>query len=187
MSLLPSRILPQTEPIGTVNDDKSVTIDKNWWLLFYNMAAQTLGTGGLPASALIELGALDADAADSDAIALRQSIANLNAQLPDLPPTQANFPDIARALLLAQDAILPDPAPLAQPALTITVGASPFSYTASFNGSVAVTGGTVSLIQLIRQGVTVATGLTAGLIPVSRADVVKVTWSGTPAMIFLPT
>lgn len=189
MSLLPGRILPQTEPLGRLQaDGKTVIMDKNWWLLFFNLSIQTLSTdGGLPTSALVELSALDADAADSDAIALRQPIANLYAQLADLPPTVYNFPDIAKALLLAQDALLPDPPAVAQPTLTITVGASPFSYIAPFTGSVAVSAGTVSLIQLIRQGVTVATGVTAGMIPVSRTDTVKVTYTGLPVMIFLPT
>jgi hypothetical protein len=206
MSLLPSRILPASEPIGHLADDgKTVLIEKNYWLFLYNLSGQVLGTGaattpgtpgapgapGAPGSPLLSpallLAATDSDIADADAMALRQSIQNLGAQLPDLPPTAADFPDIARALLLAQDTPLPDPAPQAQPAAAITVTASPFTYTAGFNGSVAVTGGTVSLIQLIRQGVTVATGLTAGLIPVSRRDQVVVTWTGSPTMTFLPT
>jgi hypothetical protein len=188
MSLLPQRILPQTEPWGKADADGTVTIDKNWWLFLYNLGLQTLGTGGgLPTTALIELAALDADAADTDAVALRQPIANLNAQLAEMPPTAADFPDIARALLLAQDVSLPDPPPQAQPAVTIVVGASPFTYTASFNGSVAISGGTVSLIQLIRQTTTVATGVIAGLIPVSRLDQIKITHTGAPVAIFLPT
>lgn len=189
MSLLPGRVLPQTEPWGRVSEDgKTVIIDKNWWLWCYNISLQVLGTGaGLPPSTLVEISAADTDAADTDAIALRQPIQNLNAQFPDAPQTSADFPDIARALLLAQDGFLVDPAPQAQPVTALTVTASPFTYTAPFTGCVVVTGGTVSLIQLIRQGVTIATGLTTGFIQVSRLDQVQVTYSGLPTMTFLPT
>lgn len=46
MSLLPGRIIPQDVSLGTVNPDGTVTIDKDWWLLLYNLCAQTLGTTG---------------------------------------------------------------------------------------------------------------------------------------------
>jgi hypothetical protein len=68
---------------------------------------------------------------------------------------------------------------------SITVTASPFSYTAQSNGSVLVTGGTVSAISLIRSS-TYVTGLTSGLFPVSNKDVLKVTYTGLPTMVFFP-
>ena len=45
MSLLPGQILPQSVPLGTANPDGTVTVDKNWWLLFYNLCQNTLSTG----------------------------------------------------------------------------------------------------------------------------------------------
>lgn len=191
MSLLPQRIPPATEPLGHLDEDgKTVILEKNYWLFFYNLALQVLGaTGaGLPPSTLIEIAAADSDVADADAIALRQPLANAAVQSPaDLGPTAYELPDIARALLLAQDAFLPDPAPLAQPAAVISVGGSVFTWVAPANGVAAITGGTVSLIRIIRQTVTVATGLTAGLFPVSRLDQIAITHSGAPTMTFLPT
>ena len=68
----------------------------------------------------------------------------------------------------------------------ITVGASPYSYTAQSNGHVVVTGGTVSAISLTRVSAH-ATGLTAGLIPVGNKDVVTVTYSVLPTMTFIPS
>jgi hypothetical protein len=207
MSLLPGKILPQTIPLGKVNDDQTVTIDTDWWLLLYNLCAQTLGTSaaGLPADALMDLESADTDAIDSDAIALRSPLAVLAALLPTEGDPSPSLSDVRNALLLAQeiplsdttdlrnalilalDGLLPDPQPVAQPVQTITVGASPFTYIAPFNGQVSVTGGTVSLIQIIRQGTTVATGLTTGLIPVSRGDQVKVTYTVVPTVVFLPS
>jgi hypothetical protein len=187
MSLLPGRILPQTEPLGTVNEDGTVIIEKNWWLLLYNLALQTLGTGaGIPADQLIDLESADLDAIDADAIALRAPLAALANLLPTDADPAPSLSDARNALLLAQDAVLPDPAPQAQPVATVTVGASPFIYTASFSGSVAITGGTVSAIALIRQGASIATGLTTGLIPVSRRDQVQVTYTALPTMTFIP-
>lgn len=44
-SLLPSRILPETAAIGTVNEDGSVTISHDWWLLIYNLCRNALNLG----------------------------------------------------------------------------------------------------------------------------------------------
>jgi hypothetical protein len=45
MSLLPQQIIPPTVPIGTANADGSVTLDKDWFLLLYNLCQQVLGNG----------------------------------------------------------------------------------------------------------------------------------------------
>lgn len=190
MSLLPGQILPPSTPLGTVTPGGTVLIEQNWWLLFFNLCLQVLGNGsGLPADALQDLASADADAIDADAIALRQPLANALAQA--MQPSDVivgldDLPDLQRALLLAQDGVLPDPTPLGQPVSTITPSGSPFTYTAPFPGSVAITGGTVSAITLIRQGTSVATGLTTGLILVSRYDQIQVTYSSTPTMHFIP-
>jgi len=209
MSLLPGQILPPSTSLGQVNDNGSVTINHDWWLLLYNLSLQVLGNGtGLPADALIDLQSVDADAIDADAIALRSPLANALVQaiqpsdvvvgLKDLPDLQRALllaqdallpdptPDLQRALSLAQDGLLPDSAPLAQPVSAITVGASPFTYTASFAGSVAITG-SVTSINFKRQGTSVATGLTTGVLPVCRFDQLVVTYPGAaPTMTFIP-
>ena len=203
MSLLPGTILFPSMPLARVEIDESgkvkdggiCTIEMNWWLFFYNISQSVLGTPGggqtigLPAAGLIEIASLEADADDADAIVSRQGISSAlvqSFQPQDVTLTDADLPSIARALLLAQDGFLQETQPLAQPVQTISVGGSPFTYTAPFNGHVAVTGGTVSAISIIRQGTTVATGLTAGVIPASRADQIKVTYTGVPAMTFIP-
>jgi len=182
VSLLPGEMLSPNDPLGRVNDDGTVTIDKNYWLLLYNLVQNTLGTGsGLPADALIDLEMTDVDAAGADTAALRQPIANL-ALLgiePSDPPVQPPY------FLL--EPLLPDPVPQAQPVTVVSVGGSPFTYTASFTGLAVITGGTVSLISLVRQGTTVATGLTTGLFPLSRLDQLVITHTGAPTMTFLPT
>lgn len=190
MSLLPQQIIPPTEPLGQVNASGQVIISTNWWLLLYNLWLNTLGTGaGLPADALQDLESADLDAIDADAISLRQGLSNalVWAQDPQRQITSADLPDIYRALLLAQDPFLPDPPATAQPVSSITPTGSPFTYTAPFAGSVAITAGTVSAIAIIRQTTSVATGLTTGLIPVSRGDQVKVTYTGAPTMTFIPS
>jgi len=188
MSLLPGQMLPQSQPIGRVNGDGTVTVDKNWFLLIYNLVQQVLSNGqGLPASALIELNATDSDANDSDAVVLRQPVSNLGAQIPDLltAPAASDYPDIARALFWGQEPLLPDAPHQAPPSAPITPGASPYAYVAPASGTVVITGGTVSAIALIRQGTSIASGLTGGLIPVSRLDTVNVTYSAVPSMTFL--
>lgn len=190
MSLLPGQILPQSTPIGTVREDGTVIADTNWWLLWYNLVLNTLGNGsGLPSDALIDLESADIDAVGTDSAVLRQPLSN--ALIQALQPSDVvvctdDLPDLQKALLLVQDPLLPDPQPRAQPVQSVTVGASPFTYTAAFDGTIATTGGTVSAISLIRQGTSVATGITTGLIPLSRADAVQITYSATPTVTFLP-
>ena len=188
MSLLPSQILPPTARLGTVDQDGNVTIDKNWWYLIYNLCQQVLANGqGLNAAAVIALDEIDSDAADADASVLGLPISNLQRQVLESPQVTSNdLPDIARALLWGQDILWQDPPAAAQPVASITPGASPYSYAAPFWGSVAVTGGTVSAIAISRQGTSIATGLTVGVFPVARGDVLTVTYSVAPTITFIP-
>lgn len=191
MSLLPQQILPQSAPVGYLDiDGKSVIIEKGWWLLIYNLCLQILGNQGGTgvSSALQALALTDIEAADSDAIALRRPVSSLEVTAFDESQIPESYlPGIARALLLAQDPLLPDPVPLAQPVKAITPTGSVFSYTLPFNGQVAVTGGIVSAIAIVRQGTSVATGAISGLFMGSRGDIVQVTYSSIPTMSFLPT
>lgn len=71
------------------------------------------------------------------------------------------------------------------PESSITPTGSPFSYTAQTKGQVLVQGGTVSQIQLKR--ITAHTlGFIDGLVNVGQGDIVIVTYSGTPTMVFFP-
>lgn len=76
--------------------------------------------------------------------------------------------------------LLTETAPLAP----VTVGASPFTYVAPDAGRVVVQGGTVSLIELGRKATFVALGITAGVVPVSRGDSVRVTYTVLPTLTF---
>ncbi|WP_186267814.1 hypothetical protein [Burkholderia gladioli] len=70
---------------------------------------------------------------------------------------------------------------------SITIGASPFSYTAPAAGSVLIVGGTVSAVTLKRGApAAVSVGATAGSVPVSAGDIVTVTYSAAPTMSFVP-
>jgi hypothetical protein len=73
------------------------------------------------------------------------------------------------------------------PAQPIAVGASPFQYSAEVSGAVIVNGGTVSQIDIVRNGVAYSSGIISGPIPVVRGDVVSVTHAGAPTMTFLPS
>lgn len=77
------------------------------------------------------------------------------------------------------------------PLTAAQIGASPFSYQAPRKGFVIISGGTVSAIAFSRTlgppPVFYATGLTAGIFPVSQNDVLRVTYSGKPVMTFVPT
>lgn len=188
MSLLPGQILPQSQPIGKVQPNGDVVIDKIWWLLLYNIVQNSIGTGGsVPDSALeiVEDVAIDAVATDG----LQSHRETVNALLQDDATLDSSLTnrDLTNVLLQAQDTPLQDPAPRAQPAQSVTLPGSPFTYTAAFDGTLVVTGGTVSAIALIRQGTSVATGITTGLFPLRRLDQLQITYSVVPTVTFLPS
>ena len=143
MSGLPDQIPIQSLPIVQQAKDGNFYVDFNWYLFLYNLSQQVFSSKGG-----------SAPATPSDVLAT----ANLFAQTSDVPQAYRRITNLA-ALLSA--APLPDPVPAAQPAQTVTVGASPFTYTALANGVLSVTGGAVSAVSIIRQGVTVATGITS--------------------------
>ena len=175
-SLLPQRILPPSAPwLG--EDGK--TVAKNWWLFLYNLSNSVLGQ--VDPIALQLLAELDADVGTADDQRLESGveIAQMMAQdtaLP-LPAIQIDAPD---------DYVPPNPQ--AQPVQAITVGASPYTYTAPFDGTVFVSGGTVTGLDISRDaGVTfIATGILSGPVPVSRLDQLKFTHAGAPTANFLP-
>lgn len=69
----------------------------------------------------------------------------------------------------------------------VTVTTSPMTYTASQGGFVIIQGGTVSLVQWSRGGVTNHnTGQTQGCFPVSAGDSLIITYTGAPNLTFAP-
>lgn len=70
---------------------------------------------------------------------------------------------------------------------TQLVTASPFTYQALTKGFMVVQGGTVSLIQFSRDGITnVTTGQTFGCIPLAQGDLVIITYSVAPTITWVP-
>jgi len=70
------------------------------------------------------------------------------------------------------------------PEVTVS-GASPFAFTVNQPGALLVSGGTVSSITFKRT-TTTALGITSGFIPCSTGDVITVTYSAAPTMVFFP-
>lgn len=143
MSGLPTQIPQQSVPLSRDSSQKNPQYaDINWYLWAYNISVSVLGTGGgtTPASPYDLLDAANLLAAGADIPQAYRGLGNLAARLGAGP-------------------ILQDPVPAAQPVQAITVGASPFTYTALANGALSVTGGAVSSVSIIRQGVSVATGI----------------------------
>lgn len=143
MSGLPTLIPTQSTPISTDSNGNPIQVELDWWLWLYNLSVQVNGTGGGGSTPSSPYDALDT--------------AQLFAQTSDIPQAFRQIQNLTA--LLQSTSALQDPTPAAQPAQTISVGASPFTFTALFNGVLSVTGGTVSSVSLIRQGVSVATGI----------------------------
>lgn len=70
-------------------------------------------------------------------------------------------------------------------AASVTVGASPYSYTPTDDGLVVVTGGTVSALDYGRNGVFTGLGLLAGLAPIKAGDTLRITYAVAPTVSFI--
>jgi hypothetical protein len=72
--------------------------------------------------------------------------------------------------------------------MVLAVAASPFSYAYPSKGFLIVSGGTVSVIMFSRTpGTFYLTGQIAGVFPGAQNDVLKITYSVKPAVVFIPT
>jgi PASTA domain-containing protein len=71
--------------------------------------------------------------------------------------------------------------------VTQTVGASPWTFTATIQGSVLVSGGPVTLIGYSHNGsVFYPTGQTGGIFQLSPGDQLQITYTNAPAVTFFP-
>lgn len=204
---LPDQIPPQSTPWSYTNEDGEQVVEIHWYLFLYGLWIQvsSLIAGGAVLQPAVNIAMIDSDAVSADSLQDSRRIINamLLQEISDAGPTSRDIAnvlalqegpdigptlrDVANSLALASDVLLQDPAPRAQPASAVTVGASPFTFTANFSGTLAVSGGTVSAIAVIRQATTVPTGVIAGLILVSRQDQVQITYTVIPTVNFLPT
>lgn len=70
----------------------------------------------------------------------------------------------------------------------IAVGVSPFEYIAREPGNIAITGGTITNVTLIRGVDSLSFGsATNRIIPVAINDVLEVTYSVLPTLTFIPS
>jgi len=74
----------------------------------------------------------------------------------------------------------------AAPFVSVTRTSSPMSYTAGAQGHLNINGGTISALSLRRAGSTVTLTTSVRMIPMSNADVVSITYTGTPTITFIP-
>jgi len=69
----------------------------------------------------------------------------------------------------------------------VAVGASPFSFQSTVPGNINVNAGTVSLIEISRDGLTFfATGLLGGMFFLCPGDFIRVTYVVAPTMTWFP-
>ena len=187
---LPNVLPSQSEYFGSVDNLGNVTINVDWYLILYNMWSQTISanSGAVPLAPAVILEMVEGDALMADVFGAQRATANAMAVQPTLPDGDAgpSQRDVSNAFLLAADALLPDPQPRAQPLAAVTLTGSPFTFTATSDGVLVISGGTVSAVTLTRQGTTISAGVVAGLIPVRRLDQVQITYTVAPTVTFAP-
>lgn len=72
------------------------------------------------------------------------------------------------------------------PAESIVLSSSPFTYTASLNGSMLVSGTGVVRCEIIRDTVSYVTGSWYGAFPLSAGDQFRIRYVGHPTVTFFP-
>lgn len=209
---LPTEIPLQSVPFAHTSTDGTIYVEFNWYLFLYNLAFTVFGPNGTPIPPSVQITLTDDDAISTDSIQayrqianmaaleaqdmeltgadvadLRRRITNMQALIPDQDVT-ASLRDLANAILLAADAVLPDPPPKAGAVIPLTPGSSPFTYKAIHDGTMFISGSVSSTLALSRYGVNVPMGMSDGTIPMRENDQLTVTWSGgtPPTMNFLP-
>lgn len=71
--------------------------------------------------------------------------------------------------------------------VAVPLTGSPMAYTATAEGTLVLSGTTVTSVTVTRGGVTVTTGVTVGAVPLSQGDVATITYTGTPVLNFIPS
>jgi hypothetical protein len=183
-----TRIIP---PRVAFTDPRTGMISRAWYLFLLNLFNQAGGSSGVTLEDVQLLEAIDADVVPPNP-------ADVLSYEPEpiftLPDAEYEFSDDSRAFLtqLIQDAMLlgyePEQAAAqAQPVAVITVGASPYSYTAMMPGSVIVEGGGVSALEFSRDGSTYySTGSYYGMFALEKGDILRATYVSAPNMTFVP-
>lgn len=68
----------------------------------------------------------------------------------------------------------------------LSFSSSPFVYTPANNGNIVIDGGTVTSVTLQRQGQTINLPSGNVVVPVSKSDIVTITYTDAPSVTFLP-
>lgn len=98
----------------------------------------------------------------------------------DAPIVDTKTGRLTRPWFLALQSLW-DPAPES----SVTAGSSPFAFTVNQPGALLVSGGNVSAISFKRTTTTVL-GITSGFIPCGVGDVITITYTVAPTLVFFP-
>jgi hypothetical protein len=75
----------------------------------------------------------------------------------------------------------------ARPGVAVTVGPSPFIYTAPSHGSILVGGNGVTRLEITANGATwFPTGSFYGAFPLAKSSQARISFVGSPSMVFIP-
>lgn len=180
---IPLPVAPLSGADGRVNEI--------WWRFFLDIFNRTGGGSGNDGTIDAVYPDIFASPSLSDASSgIQEVFGNLSAASTDLSP----LPDVAAPLVqdqFAQEIVL---APViggeagALPVSNITVGASPFTFTAKDRCGVHIINGTISALNFIRGSSTLGMFiLSAGqIIELNIGDSVQVTYSVAPTMKLVP-
>lgn len=172
LSLFPARI-------RFVNQDGTLTPEAYRAMqMLYGRVGGVLGDVGADTFAVMA-GGSDDIAADVTALEMVAQPAELDALAFDVVQPVTHDSDAIDVVQPASDRSMTKPE-------AVAVGASPFTFTAKRDGYLVVTGGTVTKQEYGRTGTFTDVGLLTSMLPIQLGDAIKVTYTATPTLTFIP-
>lgn len=142
--------------------------------LFFDLFRRVGGTSATDNTAL--LAAID----EAQSSAMTFAPTSYDAPLADL------LQPAPQEAVVLPDVLQPPQGPSQAAAMSITPGASPYTYTASTPQCVVVRGGTVTTISYVRNGVLTLLGTVAGTFELQAGDGLRIAYSVVPTMNAIP-
>lgn len=164
---------------GTGGDGQLTVAD----VLSYETTTAPTSSDGLRDTLGLEatLAQLASNQIDPTAVEMTMAPSSGASSLLELLQASPSIPDPLAEVVMA----LMSDSMSAQAAKSVTLGASPATYTATYRQTLHITGGTISAIALVRSGTSLALATTTNLIELSPGDQVTVTYTVLPTTTVL--
>lgn len=169
-------------------DGSTGLISRSWYMFLLNMLV--IQGGGNSDLSVLDLAKSPINHQGPEPVNLLEPINHQGPEVDSLLSViVAKYDSLATDIqsLLLQPVYIPSSSSSSGPPFSISVGVSPYTYTATQSLDVIVSGGGVSQLEFSRDGITFyTTGSFYGMFQLAVNDLLRVTYSTAPTMIGVP-